>query len=66
MFGLSPAECRVAEMMMHGMEVTEISEAIRIKVDTVRYYQKCVYRKTAVKGQGQLMRLLTRLPSSTR
>jgi DNA-binding CsgD family transcriptional regulator/PAS domain-containing protein len=66
MFALSPAECRVAEMMMHGMEVAEISEAIRIKVDTVRYYQKCVYRKTGVRGQGQLMRLLTRLPSSTR
>lgn len=64
-FGLSPAECRVAEMMMHGMEVAEISEAIRIKVDTVRYYQKCVYRKTGVRGQGQLMRLLARLPFST-
>jgi DNA-binding CsgD family transcriptional regulator len=64
MFGLSPAECRVAEMMKRGMEVSEISETIRIKVDTVRYYQKCVYRKTGVRGQGQLMRLLTRLPSS--
>jgi DNA-binding CsgD family transcriptional regulator/PAS domain-containing protein len=65
MFGLSPAECRVAEMMKQGMEVTEISEMIRIKVDTVRYYQKCIYRKTNVRGQGQMIRLLTRLPSST-
>jgi DNA-binding CsgD family transcriptional regulator len=64
MFGLSPAECRVAEMMKQGMDAAEISEAIRIKLDTVRYYQKCVYRKTGVRGQGQLMRLLTRLPSS--
>jgi DNA-binding CsgD family transcriptional regulator len=64
MFGLSPAECRVAEMMKQGMEVAEISEAIRIKMDTVRYYQKSVYRKTGVRGQEQLMRLLTRLPSS--
>jgi DNA-binding CsgD family transcriptional regulator len=65
MFGLSPAECRVAEMMKLGMDVAEISEAIKIKVDTVRYYQKCVYRRTAVRGQVQLIRLLTRLPSST-
>jgi DNA-binding CsgD family transcriptional regulator len=65
MFGLSPAECRVAEMMKVGMDVAEISEAIKIKSDTVRYYQKCVYRKTAVRGQVQLIRLLTRLPSST-
>jgi DNA-binding CsgD family transcriptional regulator/PAS domain-containing protein len=65
MFGLSPAECRVAEMMKRGMDVVEISEMIKIKADTVRYYQKCVYRKTAVRGQGQLIRLLTRLPSST-
>lgn len=65
MFGLSPAECRVAEMMKKGLDVTEISDAIRIKVDTVRYYQKCVYRKTGVRGQSQLLRLLTRLPSST-
>ena len=65
MFGLSPAECRVAEMMKQGMEVTEISEMIRIKVDTVRYYHKCIYRKTNVRGQGQMIRLLTRLPSSS-
>jgi len=64
MFGLSPAECRVAEMMKQGMEVAEISDAIRIKPDTVRYYQKCVYRKTGVRGQGHLLRLLSRLPSS--
>ena len=65
MFGLSPAECRVAEMMKQGMEVAEISEMIRIKVDTVRYYQKCIYRKTGVRGQGSMMRLLARLPSTT-
>ncbi|MDR3765244.1 MAG: helix-turn-helix transcriptional regulator [Acidobacteriota bacterium] len=64
MFGLSPAECRVAEAMKQGMEVGEISDSMRIKVDTVRYYQKCVYRKTGVRGQGQLLRLLARLPSS--
>jgi DNA-binding CsgD family transcriptional regulator len=63
MFDLSPAECRVAEMMKQGMEVAEISATINIKVDTVRYYQKSIYRKTSVRGQGPLMRLLTRLPS---
>ncbi len=64
MFSLSPAECRVAEMMKQGMEANEISDAIRIKVDTVRYYQKSIYRKTGTRGQGPLLRLLTRLPSS--
>lgn len=64
MFGLAPAECRVAEAMKQGLEVCEISDSMRIKVDTVRYYQKCVYRKTGVRGQGQLLRLLARLPSS--
>lgn len=62
-FGLSPAECRVAEMMKRGSEVPEISEVLKIKVDTVRYYQKSIYRKTHVRGQVQLMRLLLRLPS---
>jgi DNA-binding CsgD family transcriptional regulator len=64
MFSLSPAECRVAEMMKQGLEANEISDAIRIKVDTVRYYQKSIYRKTGARGQGPLLRLLTRLPSS--
>ncbi len=64
MFGLSPAECRVAEMMKQGLEAHEISDTIRIKVDTVRYYQKSIYRKTGARGQGPLLRLLTRLPSS--
>lgn len=65
MFELSPAECRVAELMKRGVEVAEISETIKIKVDTVRYYQKSIYRKTGVRGQSQLMRLLTRLPSAS-
>jgi len=64
-FGMSPAECRVAEMMKQGMEVGEISDLLRIKADTVRYYQKCIYRKTGVRGQGSMMRLLTRLPSTS-
>jgi len=64
MFSLSPAECRVAEMMKQGLEANEISDSIRIKVDTVRYYQKSIYRKTGARGQGPLLRLLTRLPSS--
>lgn len=64
MFGLSPAECRVAEAMKQGLEVVEISDSMRIKMDTVRYYQKCLYRKTGVRGQGNLLRLLARLPSS--
>ncbi len=64
MFGLTPAECRVAEMMKQGSEVSEISEALKIRINTVRYYQKSIYRKTGVPGQGSLMRLLTRLPSS--
>ncbi len=64
MFGLTPAECRVAEMMKQGAEVSEISEVLKIRINTVRYYQKSIYRKTGVPGQGLLMRLLTRLPSS--
>jgi len=63
LFGLTPAECRVAEMMKQAMDVAEISTAINIKPDTVRYYQKCVYRKTGVRGQRELVRLLSRLPS---
>jgi DNA-binding CsgD family transcriptional regulator len=65
MFELSPAECRVAEMMKQGVDVADISEAIKIKVDTVRYYQKSIYRKAGVRGQSQLVRLLTRLPSAS-
>jgi len=63
MFGLSPAECRVAEMMKQGSEVSDISKVLKISIDTVRYYQKSIYRKTGVPGQGSLMRLLARLPS---
>ncbi|PSH03147.1 MAG: hypothetical protein CXZ00_13715 [Acidobacteria bacterium] len=65
MFGFSPAECRVAEMMKQGLEVAEISDAMRIKAATVRYYQKSIYRKTGMRGQAQLMRLLSRLPASS-
>jgi DNA-binding CsgD family transcriptional regulator len=62
MFGLTPAECRVAEMMRQSADVPEIAAAMRVRPDTVRYYQKCVYRKTGMRGHSELLQLLSRLP----
>lgn len=63
-FGLTPAECRVATLLADGLSVKEIAERQRTRHDTVRKQLRSIYRKTATNRQAELVRLLLHLPNT--
>ncbi|HWE48920.1 MAG TPA: hypothetical protein VG273_03985 [Bryobacteraceae bacterium] len=62
LFQLTPAEIRVAMLLVGGMEPNEIAEKSRTTSSTVRFQLKVIYRKTGVSRQSQLVRLISMLP----
>jgi len=64
LFGLAPAEVRIAMLLVGGMEPKEIAEHTRTTHNTVRFHLKVIYRKTKVSRQSQLVRLVSSLPGN--
>lgn len=62
LFGLTPAETRIAMLIAHGLESAEIARRTRTSSHTVRSHLKSIFQKTRVTRQSQLMRLISRLP----
>ncbi|HYD76314.1 helix-turn-helix transcriptional regulator [Ramlibacter sp.] len=61
-FGLTPAECRVATLLAEGLPVKRIAEIQGTQHDTVRKQLRSIYQKTATNRQPELVRLLLHLP----
>jgi DNA-binding CsgD family transcriptional regulator len=62
LFGLTPAEIRVAMLLLSGLEPKEISHSTGATLNTVRFQLKTIYRKTQTTRQSQLVRLISMLP----
>jgi len=62
LFGLTPAETRVAMLLASGFEPNDIAERTRTTGHTVRSHLKAIYQKTNVGRQSQFTRLISRLP----
>jgi DNA-binding CsgD family transcriptional regulator len=58
LFGLTPAECRVALLLGDGLAPKEIAGMIGVSVETVRSQMKSIFSKTNVKRQSELVRVL--------
>jgi DNA-binding CsgD family transcriptional regulator len=58
LFGLTPAECRVALLLGDGHSPREISQMVGVSFNTVRSQIRSIFLKTDVKRQGELIRLL--------
>jgi DNA-binding CsgD family transcriptional regulator len=58
LFGLTPAECRVALLVCDGHAPKVIAGTLGVSVETVRSQIKSIFSKTGVKRQGELIRLL--------
>jgi DNA-binding CsgD family transcriptional regulator len=58
MFGLTPAECRVALLLADGHTPRLIAQMVGVTDNTVRSQIKSIYSKTAVRRQSELVRLL--------
>ena len=58
LFGLTPAECRVALLLADGHSPREISQKVGVSFKTIRSQIKSTFSKTNVRRQGELIRLL--------
>lgn len=61
-FGLTPAEARIATLLAEGLSLKKIAEAQGTQHDTVRKQLRSIYQKTATNRQPELVRLLLHLP----
>jgi DNA-binding CsgD family transcriptional regulator len=64
LFGLTPAECRLAMLLADGHRLTAITEMIGVSRNTVKSQLSSIYGKTGTSRQAQLMRLLLQLPAT--
>ncbi len=56
LFGLTPAEARLAWALAQGLSIAEAAHAHGLTTETARYYSKRIYAKTGARGQVDLVR----------
>jgi DNA-binding CsgD family transcriptional regulator len=57
-FDLTPAEARVASLLVSGLPVKRIARELKVGLSTVRTQLKSVFEKTGTHRQSELMRVL--------
>ena len=62
LYGLTPSEARVANLLLEGCEVREVAERHGITLETCRFNVKRVLAKTGTRRQSELSRLMMSLP----
>jgi DNA-binding CsgD family transcriptional regulator len=62
LYGLTPAEARVANLLLEGAEVREAAGRIGITLETCRFHIKRVLAKTETHRQAELLWLMLSLP----
>jgi DNA-binding CsgD family transcriptional regulator len=65
LFGLTPAELKVAEMLARGKDALEIATFHNRAVGTVRSQIKAVFAKTGTRRQSELASLMVRIAVRT-
>jgi DNA-binding CsgD family transcriptional regulator len=58
LYGLTPAEARVASLLAQGQEIEQIARRLRISRNTARTHLRHVFDKTRTHRQGDLVSLL--------
>jgi PAS domain-containing protein/DNA-binding CsgD family transcriptional regulator len=62
LFGLSPAESRLAIALLTGKKLTEVAMDFGVRITTLRTQLSSILRKTGVTRQVDLIRLLSNVP----
>jgi DNA-binding CsgD family transcriptional regulator/PAS domain-containing protein len=62
LYALTPAEARLADMLLQGLELGEAASRMKITYETARFQLKRVLSKTGTHRQSELMRLMLSLP----
>ena len=63
LYGLTPSESRLADLLLDGLDVKTAAERLRITLETARFHLKRILQKTDTRRQSQLMRLMLSLPA---
>jgi DNA-binding CsgD family transcriptional regulator len=64
LYGMTPTECRVADMLLEGLELREITGRMRITLETTRIHVKRVLAKSGARRQSEFIRLMWGLPGT--
>jgi DNA-binding CsgD family transcriptional regulator len=62
-YHLTPAECRLADLLHQDFDVAQAAEVLGITQGTARFMLKNVFRKTRTHRQPELIRFLLGIPS---
>jgi len=62
LYGLTPTECRLADLLCQGFDVREAAAKLRTTLETARFHLKRVLAKTGTRRQAELIRLMLSLP----
>jgi DNA-binding CsgD family transcriptional regulator len=62
LYGLTPTESRLADLLLQGLEVREAADQLRTTLETTRFHLKRVLAKTGTHRQTELIRLMLSLP----
>ncbi|MCW1400983.1 helix-turn-helix transcriptional regulator [Novosphingobium sp. MW5] len=65
-FGFTPAESKLANLMNNGISVVEAAEELGIRVSTVREHLSSLFAKTRTSRQPELISMLGRLKALSR
>src|SRR6185437_1262799 len=63
LYGLTPAESRLAELIMSGLSLREAADLNEVSDETVRSQSKAIYAKTGVRRQADLIRIMSNIPN---
>ena len=64
LFGLTPAEARLASALAAGTSVKDYAERAEISINTARWTLKCVQAKMDCRRQGEMIRILSTLAAT--
>ena len=62
LFGLTPAECRLALLLGDGKSLPQVSEMLKVSINTIKTQLASIYAKTGTSRQSQLVRLIAQMP----
>ena len=62
LYRLTPAESRVADLLLEGLDVRTVASTLGITLETARFHLKRVLARTGTRRQTELMRLMLSLP----
>ncbi|MNP31475.1 Bacterial regulatory protein, luxR family [compost metagenome] len=64
LYRCSPAEVRIAKLLLEGQSPEEIGLSLGLKLPTVRTHLRNLFDKTGTSRQTALVRLMTSLPTT--